>query len=431
MNTVSPSLSNRRQFLSGSAATLSAAAFPFILGRASGADAANQDTLKIGLVGCGGRGSGAAQQALSADYNTVLHAVADVLPEQAERSVKMLTDQFAKRAEVPKERQFIGLDAYKKVIESCDVVLLASPPGFRPQQLTDTVEAGKHIFCEKPMAVDATGYRKAMEAVRKAQEKKLSMVAGFCWRYSPSRREAFKRLHDGQIGDVTSVFASYYTGPVKPMPDASLRQPEWSDVEWQIRNWYNFSWLAGDSIVEQAIHSVDKLCWAFKDANPLSCVATGGRQVPSKGGNIFDHFHVAYEYPNNVMAHFGSRQIQGCFNNVYDNIHGTKGALIIGKGDKPFIEGENKWRFRGDEKNMYQVEHDELFAAIRSGNPVNDGEWMLHSTMVGIMGRMAAYSGKKITWDEAINSTEDLAPDDLTWNSSFNPGAIPQPGQLS
>lgn len=421
---------NRRSFL-GRTAALTPVLFPFVLKGATGADAKNADTLKIGLVGCGGRGTGAAQQALSADYNTSLYAVADAFADKAEASVKMLGDTFAKRVDVPKERQFIGLDAYQKLIEICDVVILASPPGFRPAHLAAAVEAGKHIFCEKPMAVDPAGYRVALDAIKKSQEKKLSVVAGYCWRRSASRVEAFKRLHDGQIGDLTSVFSTYYTGPVKPMPEASARKPEWSDVEWQVRNWYNFAWLSGDGLVEQAIHSVDKLCWALKDADPISCVATGGRQLPNEGGNIFDHFHVAYEFPNNVMAHLGCRQIKGCYNENADYIRGTKGALIIGRGDKPFIDGDDRWRFRGEEKNMYQVEHDELFAAIRKGEMLNDGTWMLHSTMVGIMGRMSAYTGKKITWQEAIASEEDLAPETtLKWGDKFDPGPIARPGLI-
>jgi predicted dehydrogenase len=425
----SPTL-KRRHFLARGGALLTPVAFPFVLRGANGADAKNADTLKLGLVGCGGRGTGAASQALNADYNMNLHAVADAFPEKAEASVKTLGDKFANRAEVPKERQFIGLDAHKKVIELCDVVILATPPGFRPMHLTAAVDAGKHIFCEKPMATDAAGYRKALEAIRKSREKKICVVAGFCWRRDAARREAFKRLHDGQIGDVASILATYHTGPVKPMPEASARLPEWSDVEWQIRNWYNFSWLGGDGLVEQAVHSVDKLGWAMNDKDPIACVATGGRQIPAFGGNIYDHFHVAYEYDNNVMCHLASRQITGCYNENSDHIRGTKGALIIGKGSDPFIDGAERWRWRGEKKDMYQVEHDELFAAIRKGDVLNDGDWMLHSTMLALMGRMAAYSGKRITWEDALKSDEDLAPEEtLKWGDKFEPTPMPRPGQ--
>jgi predicted dehydrogenase len=431
MNFPSVSSMNRRSFL-GRSGALAPVLFPFVLKGATGADAKNAETLKIGLIGCGGRGTGAAQQALDADYNSTLFAVADAFEDKAKSSIRMLGDKFAGRVDVPEDRTFVGLDAYQKVIDLCDVVILASPPGFRPAHLEAAVEAGKHIFCEKPMAVDPAGYRVALAAVKKAQGKKLCIVSGYCWRRSASRREAFSRLHDGQIGEVASVFSTYYTGPVKPMPEASARQAGWSDVEWQVRNWYNFSWLSGDGLVEQAIHSVDKLCWALKDVNPISCVATGGRQLPNEGGNIFDHFHVAYQYPGNVVAHLGCRQMKGCYNENADYIRGTKGALTIGRGDKPLIEGAENWRFRGEEKNMYQVEHDELFAAIRKGEVVNDGDWMLHSTMVGIMGRMAAYSGKKLTWEDAINSDEDLAPETtLKWGDSLPVAPMARPGLKS
>lgn len=426
----SPTPLKRRHFLTRSGALLTPVAFPFVLRGVNGADAKNEDTLKIGLVGCGGRGTGAASQALSADYNINLYAVGDAFAEKAEAAVKTLGDKFANRVDVPKDRQFIGLDAYKKVIECCDVVLLATPPGYRPIQLQAAVDAGKHIFAEKPMAVDAAGYRVALDAIRKSKEKKLSVVAGFCWRRDAARRECFKRLHGGQIGDIASILSTYHTGPVKPMPEASARQPEWSDVEWQIRNWYNFSWLGGDGLVEQAVHSVDKVGWAMQDKDPISCVATGGRQIPAHGGNIYDHFHVAYEYENNVICHLGSRQITGCYNENADIIRGTKGALIIGKGTTPFIDGEERWRWRGESKDMYQVEHDEFFASIRKGEMLNDGEWMMHSTMLGIMGRMAAYTGKKITWADAVKSTEDLAPEEtLKWGDKFEPTPMPRPGQ--
>jgi predicted dehydrogenase len=420
----------RRHFLTRTGALLTPVAFPFVLRGANGAGAKDGETLKVGLVGCGGRGTGAASQALGADYNVSLHAVADAFAEKAEASVKTLGDKFANRVDVPKERQFIGLDAYKKVIDCCDVVLLATPPGFRPAHLQAAVDAGKHIFCEKPMAVDAAGYRVALDAIRKSKEKKLSVVAGFCWRRDASRREAFQRLHDGQIGEIASILATYHTGPVKPMPEASARLPEWSDVEWQIRNWYNFSWLSGDGLVEQAVHSVDKIGWAMRDKDPIACVATGGRQIPAHGGNIYDHFHIAYEFDNNVICHLASRQITGCHNENSDYIRGTKGALIIGRGTAPFMDGEQRWRWRGDSKDMYQVEHDEFFASIRKGEMLNDGDWMMHSTMLGIMGRMAAYTGKKITWADALKSDEDLAPEEtLKWGDKFEPTPLPRPGQ--
>lgn len=389
----------------------------------------SEETLRIGLIGCGGRGTGAASQALGAEYNGKLVAMADVDDGQIERSIASLSQKFPDRVDVQPDKRFVGLDSYQQLIDcGVDVVLLASPPGFRPQHLMAAVDAGKHIFAEKPMAVDTIGYHLAMAAVKKAKEKKLNLVAGFCWRYSMSRGEAFERVLGGQIGKIGSVFSTYYTGPVKPMPAASSRPPGMSDVEWQVRNWYNFSWLSGDSLVEQAVHSVDKICWAMGDKPPLSCIGTGGRQVAAEGGNIFDHFHAAYEWENGLMCNMASRQIKGCQGHNQDVIRGDKGTLVIGKGGAPFIDGEKRWRFKGEEKNMYDLEHEALFNAIRKGEVINDGDRMMLSTLVAIMGREAAYTGQLITWEQMLACTQDLAPDELKWGDSFEPTPMPIPG---
>ena len=211
---------------------------------------------------------------------------------------------------VTPEKCFVGLDAYQKVIDSgVDVVLLATPPGFRPVHLKAAVDAGKHVFCEKPMATDAPGVRSVLESVKAAKEKNLSLVAGFCWRYEAARREFYQRIHEGAIGDIRAIYATYYAGPVKPMPPASERPAGMGDLEWQMRNWYNFTWLSGDGYVEQACHSVDKVAWAMKDQSPLKAVAVGGRQTPNNQGNIFDHMFVVYEFPDDVRAFVGQRQM--------------------------------------------------------------------------------------------------------------------------
>ena len=421
---------SRRHFLGNTTASLAA---PAILTSATALRAQqkadSQETLRIGLVGCGGRGTGAAAQALGADYNSKLVAVADVFATQIDGTINSLSQKFPDRVSVAPDKRFVGLDAYQKLMNSgVDVVLLAAPPGFRPVHLQAAVEAGKHIFAEKPMAVDAIGYHLAMAAVEKAREKRLNLVAGFCWRYSTSRIEAFARLRDGAIGDIRSMFSTYFAGPVKPMAEESARTPGMSDIEWQLRNWYNFSWLSGDSIVEQAVHSVDKICWAMGDKPPAACVATGGRQIPSVGGNIFDHFHAAYDWDNGLVCHLGSRQIKGCHNETIDLIHGDRGTLTIGKGSAPFIDGAKRWRFRGEEKNMYDLEHEALFAAIRKGEVINDGPRMMLSTLVGILGREAAYTGQRITWQQMTASKQDLAPDTLKWEDAFDAGPVPRPG---
>lgn len=425
---------SRRKFLrtSGVGAGVLAVGTPLLR-------AQQQPALRVGLIGCGGRGSGAATQALAADDNVKLVAMGDAFESAIESSRNGIAEQAGEgpdgksKVDVPPERRHVGTDAFMKVLEEeIDVVILATPPGFRPQHLRAAVEAGKHIFCEKPMAVDATGVRSVIESAQMARAKNLSLVAGYCWRYSDSRRSAFQQIEDGAIGTINSIFATYYTGPVKPHPDPSTRPDGMGDVEWQIRNWYNYSWLSGDGLCEQAIHSVDKIGWAMGDIDPIACVATGGRQVPSPGGNIYDHFHVAYEFPNQVWAHLGCRQIKDCHRENADYIRGDQGALVIGRGGTPILQdndGKRTWRYQGQDRNMYQNEHDELFQGIRKGEALNDGEWMAHSTMLGIMGRMAAYTGKRVTWEDAMNSEEDLAPDTLAFDDDFDPGSWPIPGK--
>lgn len=396
-----------------------------------GVDAQDNRKLKIGLVGCGGRGSGAAENAMTADSNVELWSAGDVFTPAIDSTLRLL-QKFKDRVNVPEERRFTGMDAYQKVLESgVDVIILATPPGFRPLHFEAAVAAGKHIFCEKPMAVDSTGVRKVLDASRKAKEKGLSVVAGFCWRKSASRVAAMERVLAGAIGDVIHYHATYYTVPVKPMQLASARDPNWSDVEWQVRNWYNFSWLSGDGYVEQAIHSVDKVGWAFGDKDPVSCMGNGGRQVPFEGAegyNIYDHFSCVYDFGGGRYGTVSSRQIVNCDGENADYITGTKGTCIL-NGDRVQITGENPWRFEKENDNlMYVNEHVQMYSGLRTGKPVYDGEWMCHSTFLGLMGRMAAYTGKRLTWEKIINSKEDLAPDDLRWDSKFTPGLMPRPG---
>jgi len=430
---------DRRNFMRTAAgATAAATAFA---GAAKGAGIDPSKKLKIGFVGTGGRGTGAAAQALSADDNVELYAVADVFQDRIDKSLETLNKNKALEGKfnVPKERQFVGLDAYKRVLDSdVDVILLTTTPGFRPLHLRAAVEAGKHIFAEKPMAVDAAGVRHVYETLDMAEGKPISIVAGFCWRYHPSRRIAYKKImEDGIIGDVSSIYATYYSGHSKPHLDPSLRTDGMSDIEWQIRNWYNYTWLGGGGLVEQAVHSVDKIGWVMGDQNPIRCRATGGLAAPQVGnGNIFDHYHIAYEYPNNTWAHLASRKAPGCFNENADYIRGTKGTCILGVGTDPYIVDNNNeqvWRHRkprSGEANMYQVEHDEFFASIRSGQHINDGPRMIHSSMMAIMGRMSAHTGREITWEDAMNAEEDLFPNekDMNWTQKYEPAPVAIPG---
>lgn len=415
---------SRRIFLQTGAASAAALSAPSLL---KGAPAGK--AIKVGLVGCGGRGTGAAAQALKADDFAELTAVADIDQSRVDASLDQLRKVVGPKVKVEKQNVFLGLDGYRKLLGTdIDVVLLATPPGFRPVHVRAAVEAGKHLFVEKPVATDAPGVRDVLASAKMAQEKNLSLVAGFCWRYSNYIQETFAQINKGAIGNIVAYYATYYTSPVKPMPPASTRPAGMSDVEWQVRNWYNFGWLSGDSLVEQAIHSADKIAWALGDQAPISCVGVGGRQIPAEGGNIYDHFEVNYLYPNNVRAFLASRHWEGCHNENADYIMGTKGVCTIGKGPLPRITGETKWTFEGVKNDMYQQEHDVLFASIRQGKPINDGKRMADSTLLGIMGRMACYTGQQVTWDQAMNSQERLVPEKLEWGMNLAVSPMPRPG---
>ena len=419
----------RRDFIkkTGTAAGVIAAGFPGII---SGQTVTN--AVKIGLIGAGGRGSGAAGQALNAHPSNELTAVADIDEAIVERSVNRLkgSERFGTRVKI--DNAFFGLDAYDKVINSgVDVVLLATPPGFRPQHLTAAVNAGKHVFCEKPCATDSPGVREVMAAQKLAQTKNLAVVAGFCWRYNNAVQDAVQQVRNGALGRLVAHYSTYYTNPVKPIPPESARPAGMSDIEWQVRNWYNFVWLSGDSLVEQAVHNADKIMWIMKDAPPISVVGVGGRAVPANGGNIYDHFAVNYLFPNGYRVFLANRQSTGCYNGTFDYVMGTEGTLLLG-GGPPRIEapdGSVKWQFQGEAYDMYQREHDVLFESIRAGKPKNDDLNLATSTLLAIMGRHAAYSGQQVTWEQALNSEVSLLPKPLDWKGSHVPPPLAQPGQ--
>lgn len=405
----------RRKFLKLSGLAVTASALPFSIIKAAPANKKiNADTLKVGLIGCGGRGSGAAAQALSADPNVVLHAMGDLFSDKLQESLKNLKEIHGDKVAVSPEHQYVGFDAYKKVIASgVDVVILTTTPSFRPLHLEAAVEAGKHIFCEKPVAVDAAGYRKVLEASKKAKAKNISIVSGFCWRFHEPKRAAFGKINAGAIGKVSTVYNTYNTGAT--YRTWQPENPRLDSAEWQLRNWPFFNWLSGDHLVEQAVHSVDMMSWAFNDINPVSVVATGGRQVRTdvKAGNIYDHFAITYEYPDGAKGFHVSRQQPGCENSYSVEAWGTKGNAIIdcSKNVHQVNSNGKLWTYSGKQNDMYQTEHDELFAAIRKGKTISQGDAVAHGSMLAIIGRMAAYTGKKITWEDAINSQEALGPD--------------------
>ncbi|MCP3920421.1 MAG: Gfo/Idh/MocA family oxidoreductase [bacterium] len=422
--------SRRELIQAGAAAAALTAGAPL----ASAAPRGRRGVLKIGLVGCGGRGTGAAKNALAADPEVELVALGDTFADHAENSLKTLTSMassddsetqaLGKRVVVPPENVFVGFDAYKQVIDACDVVLLATTPHFRPLHVAYAVEKGKHMFVEKPIATDAPGVRSVIESCKQAKAKGLSVVSGLCYRYSSATRETLQRVHDGAIGDIVALECTYNTGGLWHRG----RKPEWSEMEYQVRNWLYFTWASGDHITEQHIHSLDKIAWAMQDEYPVAATASGGRvqRTDPKYGNVYDHFNTVYEWANGVKCFSSCRQWNGAKSNVSDFVHGTKGQASL-QAHK--ITGADKWRWRkkeGEVDDMYQNEHDALFASIRSGEPINNGEYMCNSTLMAILARMAAYTGQRITWDQALNSQEDLSPPAYEWSDlETRPVAVP------
>ena len=431
MNQSKSANTSRRQFLqtSSAIAAVGALSVPTMV------HAQGSDSIRVGLIGCGGRGTGAAKQAMNADKGVFLTAMADAFPDRLDESLKSLSSGDTKdKCQVSKDTSFVGLDAYKRLLDTnIDAVILTAPPGFRPQHFAAAIDAGKHVFAEKPVAVDSAGVRSVLETVKKSQEKKLAVVSGFCWRYNYAEREAFKRLHDGAIGDLQTIYCHYNANGLWNR----ARQPNWTDAEWQLRNWLYFTWLSGDHIVEQAVHTIDKMMWAMKDAPPTVCWGTGGRQSRTDPayGHIWDHFAVVYEFENPAVggttrAHFYCRQQDGTIPGVKDYYTGTKGTcdIISGSSQKIKTFDGKTWSYDGQRNNMYQTEHDEMYASIRAGTPINNGVRMTYSTLAAIMGRMAAYTGQPVKWQQALNASEDLVPKDFNFGPMPTP-PVPIPGK--
>jgi predicted dehydrogenase len=386
---------------------------------AANVHAAGSDVLKVGLIGCGGRGTGAAAQALQADKNVKLTAMGDAFSDRLEASLERLKKdpEITAKIDVKPDHRFVGFDAYKQVIDSgVDVVLLCEPPHFRPRHLKYAIEKNKHVFAEKPVAVDAPGVRSVLQTCAEAKRKKLSVVSGLCLRYDAGFVETMQRIHDGAMGEIIALQANDLRSGIWQKE----RQPDWTDMHFQMRNWYHFTWLSGDFNVEQHVHFLDVCAWVMKDEYPLRCVGTGGRQVRSAPGHIYDHFAIVYEYAGGAKLFSYCRQIPRCKNDISAHAMGTKGTSFISEG-KLTISAAEQWQYRGKHRDMYQVEHDELFASIRNGKPINNGEYMAHSTLMAIMARMAAYTGQQITWDMAMKSQADLTPARYEW------GPVPFP----
>ncbi len=412
----------RRDFLAGSAALLGSAA----LERRALAASRRGDLLRVGLVGCGGRGTGAAAQALSTAGEVRLTAMADLFADRLESSLRHLQHDdsgVASRVDVPAERRFTGFDGWRALLESdVDVVVLATPPHFRPAQLDGAIRAGKHVFCEKPVAVDGFGVRQVLAAAELAAQRGLSIVSGLQRHHQNGYVEGMRRVHAGAIGEIVAARCYWNMGHLW----MNERRPEWSDMEWQLRNWLYFTWLSGDHIVEQHVHNIDVVSWA-KQAHPVRALGCGGRQVRTEPayGHIYDHHSVHFEYADGTWLFSMCRQMPGCANAVSEHLQGTRGRADFQDGSWR-IHGDEPWQWTGPNNNPYQTEHDVLFDAIRAGKPVNEGQQVAESTLAAVLGRLATYTGRVVTWEQALAS-ERLGPERYELGELPLP-PVPMPG---
>ncbi|MBA4848823.1 Gfo/Idh/MocA family oxidoreductase [Emticicia sp. BO119] len=412
---------SRRDFVKASAVVaggLSVTSLPFD----SHANSSVDDTIKVALIGCGGRGTGAAMQALSVKENVKLVAMADAFRDRVDSCYKNLTTEkensksksVKSRVDVPEDHKFVGFDGYKQAIALADVVILTTPPGFRPIHFEEAVRQGKHVFMEKPVATDAPGIRRVLAAAEESKKKNLKVVVGLQRHYQKSYLETYKKVIDeGAIGDIVAARCYWNNDGVW----VNERQPGQTEMEYQMRNWYYFVWLCGDHINEQHIHNIDVINW-FKGGYPVEAVAMGGRQVRTdkKFGEIYDHHCVEYKYADGMVLASYCRHQPGTVSDVSEHLVGTKGRATEGKIFD--LKGNSIWRHKGEgDKNPYQVEHDVLFDCIVNNKPINDAERGAHSTLTAIMGRMASYSGKRVKWEDALNSEINLMPDKYTWDT--------------
>lgn len=408
---------SRREFLAASGVAAASFAMP------KNVFAAPQTSkLRVGVIGCGGRGTGAAVNACKAAEGVEIVALGDLFMDRVTSCANYVKEQAKDNFNVKQDHMFSGFDSYQQVLQTdCDMVILATPPAFRPFHLEAAIKAGKNVFMEKPVAVDGAGIKMVYEASDLAAQKGLAIVAGTQRRHQNSYRETLARIHDGAIGDVVAMSCYWNQGGLWMHP----RQDSWSDAEWQLRNWLYFNWLSGDHICEQHIHNIDVCLWA-KQKMPVKAIGHGGRQVRTDPayGHIFDHFAIEYTFDDGTILHSYCRQQDGTVANVSERIVGTKGTS---NGDGR-IAGENAFRFDGENPNPYVSEHTHLIASIRSGNPLNEGRQVANSTLTAIMGRLAAYTGDEITPEEAL-STKSTMPAGLTLASSLEVEAVAVPGK--
>ena len=405
------SVGSRRDFLKTSALAAGGAA----LGQLSieqSAHAAGNDVIRIGLIGCGVRGTAAANNAMNAGKDVRLVALADIFDERLKNSLNQLKKAKPDQVAVHDDHCFVGFDACEKLIGSgVDVVLITPTSHFIPPILKAAIGAGKHVFCEKPHGLDMPAVQICREAAAEAERKKLSLVSGLCWRYAPPVRETMKRVHDGLIGEIVAIQENFLTVPYY----ARERRPEHNEMQFQLWNWYHFNWLSGDQTSQQLIHSLDKASWALGDKPPKKVWGMGGRQtcLAPKFGDQFDHQAVVFEYESGVRVFGFTRDQPECFSNVTDTIFGTKGRCDLLSFS---ITGEKNWRFEGEKEDMYDVEHRELFNSIRTSKPVNNGHYMCLSTSLAVAAQMACYSGLVLGWEDAIKSKRTFALPRYGWD---------------
>ena len=414
----------RRTFIKS--ASVAAGALAATHASIPGAWAAGSDEIRIGLIGAGGRGTGAVQNAIKSSKGVRLVAMAELFPDRLADSRKTLADKVGAAATVPNDRAFTGLDGYKAVLQSdANYIILATPPGFRPEHLKASIEAGKHIFTEKPVAVDGPGIKTCLSLVDVAAPKKLLVGCGLQRHHQQGYLDTMARIHDGAIGDIVAARAYWNQGALWNRG----RKPEWSDTEWQLRNWYYFAWLCGDHIVEQHVHNIDVVNWAMK-AHPVRATGTGGRQVRTgpEWGHIYDHFAVDFEYENGVHLFSMCRQQEGTAGSVSEALVGSKGRCQVNDYK---ITGPNAFdgtAIKRKELDPYQQEHTDFIASIRKGEPLSELKWVTESTASAIMGREAAYTGKVVTFDDVVNSPTVLAPPSIDLSANLPTPPVPMPG---
>ena len=383
----------------------------------------NVKKLKLCVVGCGGRGTGAAVQALRADKDVELVAMADAFQDTLDNSLKSIKEELDGeiKVNVKQKNKFVGFDAFKKAIDISDVVILASPPGFRPLHFEYAINNDKHVFMEKPVAVDAFGVRRVLNSAKLATQKKLNVVVGLQRRYQKNYLALMDRVRKNDIGKIISGQV-YWNSPGVWV---RKRRNGQSEMEYQMRNWYYFNWLCGDHILEQHIHNIDVANWILNEY-PVSANGMGGREV-RKGldhGQIFDHHYVEFNYSSGAVISSQCRHQPGTNRNVSERFQGTNGSVSFKKNKIIDLNGNEIYSYKqGGDKSPYQIEHDKLFKSIRDGNVINDGEYGAKSTLTAIMGRMATYTGQEIKWNQIMESDQNLVPDNLDWSST--PPVIP------